>query len=112
MKNPLLASTLKLLAEQGKKGFYEGPIAESIIESTSKLGGFLTLDDLRKHDSEVVDPVSMELESDSQTGPLHLWEHPPNGQGIVAQMALGILAELERDAKIPKFTKNDHNSAK
>lgn len=76
------------------------------------LGGYLTLDDLKNHASEEVQPVSIRLDIISGKTSIDLWEHPPNGQGIVAQMALGILAELERDVMIPHFTPADHNSPK
>lgn len=81
------------------------------MKVSQKYGGYLTLDDLKNHSSEEVDPVSMRLDITSGKGSIDLWEHPPNGQGIVAQMALGILAELERDGKIPQFTVVDHNSS-
>jgi gamma-glutamyltranspeptidase/glutathione hydrolase len=42
---------------------------------------------------------------------VEVWEHPPNGQGIVALMALGIMEELERTGKIPRFSQAQHNSA-
>ncbi|KAF3769473.1 gamma-glutamyltranspeptidase [Cryphonectria parasitica EP155] len=112
IKNPLLAKTFRLLGEKGRTGFYEGPVAEAIIEISQKLGGYMTLDDLKAHRSEVVNPISIPLEFDKQGDSFHLWEHPPNGQGIVAQMALGILAQLENDEQIPVFTEDDHNSAK
>ncbi|KAI5290021.1 hypothetical protein KEM55_008683, partial [Ascosphaera atra] len=38
-----------------------------------------------------------------------VWEHPPNGQGIVALIALGVLQELAREGKIG-FTHDQHNS--
>lgn len=111
MKNPLLAQTLETLGERGKSGFYEGSVAEAIIQISEQLGGHLTLADLKEHTSEVVDPISLELTLHPGDPSIKLWEHPPNGQGIVAQMALGILAELERDGQIPKFSDKDHNSA-
>lgn len=112
MRNKHLARTFKLLAESGKSGFYEGRVAEAIVETSQKHGGYLTLDDLKSHANEEVEPVSMRLDLISGKTSIDLWEHPPNGQGIVAQMALGILAELERDGKIPHFTAVDHNSPK
>ncbi|KAI3397685.1 hypothetical protein diail_10454 [Diaporthe ilicicola] len=112
IRNRALARTFELLTEKGKSGFYEGSVAEAIIEVSQKHGGYMTLDDLKKHDSEAVEPVSIRLDLLSGNGSVDLWEHPPNGQGIVAQMALGILAELEKDGKIPTFTSADHNSSK
>lgn len=111
MKNPLLAKTFEILAEKGKSGFYEGPVAEAIIHISKKLGGYMTLADLKEHTSEIVEPIALELNLRSDDPPIKLWEHPPNGQGIVAQMALGILAELERERKIPSFSGEEHNSA-
>ncbi|KUI55567.1 Putative gamma-glutamyltransferase YwrD [Cytospora mali] len=110
-KNPLLANTFRKLAENGKSGFYDGPVAAAIIEISQQLGGYLSLDDLRNHQSEIAEPVSIRLDFDAEGNAIDLWEHPPNGQGIVAQMALGMLAELEREGKIPVFTRQDHNSA-
>lgn len=110
-KNPLLAKTFRSLVEKGKAGFYDGHIAEAIIEISQQLGGYLTLDDLRNHQSTITEPISIRLNLDSEEGDIDLWEHPPNGQGIVAQMALGILAELEKEGKIPSFTRQDHNTA-
>lgn len=120
-RNQLLAQTLRLLAEQGAPGFYEGPVAEAVVQVTQSLGGRLTLEDLRKHGergSEFTKAVSIRLDNDmlaqgeqSDGRQIHLWEHPPNGQGIVAQMALGILQELGNQERIPKFRPGDHNSS-
>ncbi|KAB5559731.1 nucleophile aminohydrolase [Coniochaeta sp. 2T2.1] len=121
-RNPLLAKTFRLLGEHGRTGFYEGPVAEAVVEVTRSLGGCLTLEDLRRHGergSEFTKAVSIRLGEDMMAqrdqpggGHIHLWEHPPNGQGIVAQLALGILKELDKEGNIPKFRPEDHNSSK
>jgi gamma-glutamyltranspeptidase/glutathione hydrolase len=120
-KNPFLAETFKSLAKDGKKGFYTGRIAEAIIKVTNDLGGLLVLEDLKNHmemGSEPVKAISKIFKSQGYgTGPgddsqgVEVWEHPPNGQGIVALMALGILEEMEKAGKIPKFKAEEHNSA-
>jgi gamma-glutamyltranspeptidase/glutathione hydrolase len=117
MKNPTIANTFKLLAKHGKKGFYEGEVAEQVVKVVSDLGGFLTLDDLKHHaetGSEPVDPISLKYTGqgigESTDGGIELWEHPPNGQGIVALMALGIIQTLEKEGKISKWSAKDHNT--
>lgn len=112
-KNPTLANTLRLMAKHGKKGFYEGEVAEQIVKVVSDLGGRMTLDDLKHHaetGSEEVDPVSMKVEGLGLKEPVELWEHPPNGQGLVALIAFGILQQLEKAGKIKPFTRADHNT--
>jgi gamma-glutamyltranspeptidase/glutathione hydrolase len=117
MKNPTIANTFKLLAKHGKKGFYEGEVAKQLVKVVSDLGGYLTLNDLKHHaetGSEPVEPISLKYTGqgvgDSPVGGIELWEHPPNGQGIVALMALGIIQELEKQGKIPRWSHKDHNS--
>ncbi|KAL5329137.1 hypothetical protein ACEPPN_002647 [Leptodophora sp. 'Broadleaf-Isolate-01'] len=107
-KNPNLARTFKTLGKEGKKGFYTGRIANEFVKVVQDLGGHLELEDLVHHmelGTERVDPISLTFNDE-----VEVWEHPPNGQGIVALMALGILEELERSGKIPKFADMKHNS--
>ena len=126
MKNPTLANTFRLLAKDGKKGFYEGEVAEALVKVVQDLGGHFTLEDLKNHmalGSEEVDAISLKFNGqgvgklqaqhmhDSSEEGVELWEHPPNGQGVVALMALGILQELEKMAKVRQFREKDHNSA-
>jgi gamma-glutamyltranspeptidase/glutathione hydrolase len=115
MKNPTLAKTFRSLAEQGKEGFYTGRIAEEIVKVIQDLGGHLELEDLKHHldvGSEPVEPISLKFNGLGlgENG-VELWEHPPNGQGIVALMALGIIQELEKQGKIPTFGPDDFNTA-
>lgn len=111
VKMPRLARTMRELAEKGRKGFYEGWVAEAIVEAVRARGGALSMEDLKRHGdegSEEVVPVSMEY------GGWKLWECGPNGQGLVALMTLGILEALEKRGAIPKLGQAGgykHNSA-
>lgn len=116
MKNPTLAKTFRTLAEEGKEGFYTGRIAEELVKVVRDLGGHLELEDLKHHldkGSEPVEPISVKFEGQNlgKEAGVELWEHPPNGQGIVALMALGIIQELEKQGKIPQFQSADFNTA-
>ena len=118
MKNPTLAQTFRTLAEEGKAGFYTGRIAEEIVKIVKEKGGHLELDDLKAHleaGSEPVEPISLKfrgqgLAAENEKEGIELWEHPPNGQGIVALIALGILQEMEKQGTIPTFKPEDFNT--
>jgi gamma-glutamyltranspeptidase/glutathione hydrolase len=114
-RNLALANTFRRLGQHGKSGFYEGPVAEAIVAAVSAQGGHLTLDDLRQHcerGSEETEPIRKRftaMGANSERGGLDVWEHPPNGQGLVALMALGILQLLFDQGKIAKWTPADHH---
>jgi len=84
-KNPYLANTLKLIAKKGRKGFYEGKVAQRISEFVIEQGGFLSYYDLKNHKSEWIEPVSTNYRG------YDIWELPPNGQGIAALQILNLL---------------------
>ena len=126
MKNPTLAQTFREVAKHGKAGFYTGRVAEELVKVLQSKGAFMTLDDLKNHmdkGSEEVDPIKLNFKGqgiakthgesmhDKSAEGVDVWEHPPNGQGIVALMALGILQILEEQGKVPSFKETDHNSA-
>ncbi|MHA2102942.1 MAG: gamma-glutamyltransferase [Candidatus Hodarchaeales archaeon] len=95
IKLPTLAKTMKLIAQLGKKGFYEGEIASSIIELLQSLGNVMTLDDLKNHQSSVVEPISVNYRG------IDIFEIPPNGQGLTALLALNILEEFNLNEMDP-----------
>ncbi|KAK0645169.1 putative gamma-glutamyltransferase YwrD [Lasiodiplodia hormozganensis] len=128
-RNPNLARTFMALATEGKRGFYTGRVAKAIVDAIKQGGGHMELEDLEDHMNRgphETEPISLKFRGqnirntagkkliNSSGGSDHfveLWEHPPNGQGIVALMALGILEELEQAGQIPTFTPADHNTA-
>ena len=112
--NRNLAAVFRRLAKDGKAGYYTGKTADAIVKVVQHLGGSITHEDLKYHmekGSEQVAPISLKFQGQGLKEPIQLWEHPPNGQGLVALMALGTLQELEKEGKIPKFQPKDHNSA-
>ena len=84
-RNLDLANTLRVIAKDGRKGFYEGEIANTIANFIQDQGGFLSYNDLKNHKSEWIDPVSTNYRG------YDIWELPPNGQGIAALQILNLL---------------------
>ncbi|MGI9333053.1 MAG: gamma-glutamyltransferase family protein [Gammaproteobacteria bacterium] len=83
--SPAMAECLRRLSRRGLRDFYEGSIAEALVAYARRTGGHLGADDLASHASEWVEPVSTEYRGHT------VWEMPPNGQGIAALQALGML---------------------
>jgi gamma-glutamyltranspeptidase / glutathione hydrolase len=84
-RNPYLAGTLEKISKGGRNEFYRGTIAKAIDAFMRQNGGFLTFDDLSRHHSEWVEPISSTYRG------YEVWELPPNGQGIATLQILNIL---------------------
>lgn len=84
-RNPDLAWSYRQIARQGRKGFYEGPIAERIEHLSHELGGTMTRADLAEYASRWADPISTTYRGWT------VYEMPPNGQGIGALAMLNIM---------------------
>ncbi|MEA2884532.1 MAG: gamma-glutamyltranspeptidase / glutathione hydrolase [Bradyrhizobium sp.] len=52
-----LAATLLAIAEQGPRGFYQGPVAEKLVQAVRDAGGIMTLDDLASYQAVIRKPV-------------------------------------------------------
>jgi gamma-glutamyltranspeptidase/glutathione hydrolase len=98
-RNPGLAHTLRKVAEGGKAVFYQGEIAEAIVQVVRQAGGCMTLDDLDAHQSTWDQPISTLYRG------LRVWECPPNGQGLAALLALNLLAGYDL-AGLPPLSPN------
>jgi gamma-glutamyltranspeptidase/glutathione hydrolase len=99
---PDQAETLDRIAESGGNGFYRGELAARIDAASSAGGGALTLQDLDAHRSEWVDPLSITYRG------VALHELPPNGQGLAALIALGILERFDMRQFAPDSTDSMH----
>jgi gamma-glutamyltranspeptidase/glutathione hydrolase len=82
------AHALRILAKEGPRAYYEGELAERIAAFIAQCGGAMTKEDLRAFKAEWVEPI----EKDYRGYTVH--EIPPNGQGIAALIALGILEKF------------------
>ncbi len=83
------ALALEKIAATKGKAFYKGDLAEKIESHARKQGAVMRATDLAAHQSDWVKPLQMDYRGYA------LHEIPPNGQGIVALIALGILGHFD-----------------
>jgi gamma-glutamyltranspeptidase/glutathione hydrolase len=82
---PALAATLRAIAAQGPRAFYEGPIAQDMLATVAGRGSVLTAQDFADHRGEVSTPIATDYRG------LEVLEIPPSGQGLTALVMLNIL---------------------
>src|SRR5216683_2132291 len=81
-----LAATLSAIAEQGPRGFYEGPVAERLVKAVRDAGGIMTLDDLKSYQAVIRAPVR-----GNYRGYDVISMPPPSSGGVVLLETLNIL---------------------
>jgi len=86
---PAAARTLRLIADTYGEAFYRGEVAQAIAAHAQAHGGAMTVADLAGYRPEWVDPIGKDYAGH------RLHEIPPNGQGIAALIALGILSHFD-----------------
>lgn len=87
-RRPQLAATLERIAATRGEAFYRGELADAIAACAAQDGGAMTKRDLEAHQCFWVAPSQLTYRD------VTLHEIPPNGQGLAAQIALGILRHL------------------
>lgn len=87
-----LADTLERIAREGRDGFYKGAVAEEMVSVLRDRGGLHALEDFARAAGDYETPISAEYRG------YRVFECPPNGQGIIALMLLGIMEGQEGDA--------------
>ena len=88
------AKTLREIGETQTESFYHGKLADQIDACSRKYGGYLRKADLEDFENEWVTPIRMNYRG------YEICELPPNGQGIIALMALNILKEFQFTEKL------------
>ena len=86
---PAAARSLKAIAATRGQALYGGEIAQAIEKFVAQHGGSLTAKDLAAYQPEWVEPIAQTYRGYT------LHEIPPNGQGIAALIALGILSHFD-----------------
>jgi gamma-glutamyltranspeptidase/glutathione hydrolase len=87
-----LARTFRTIAEGGAEAFYRGALAEKIATCVQSKGGYLTADDLAAHSATWETPISTTYRD------VEVLEHPPNGQGLAALIALNVIEGYDLEA--------------
>jgi gamma-glutamyltranspeptidase/glutathione hydrolase len=89
---PEHAATLEKIADTNGEAFYRGELADAMEAHSAANGGALRASDLAGHRPDWVTTI----DNDYRGYTVH--EIPPNGQGIVALIALGILQHFDMAA--------------
>ncbi len=84
-----MAQTLERIAATRGEAFYRGELADAIVRHASAHGGAHAQSDFERHTIDWVDPLAIDYRG------VTVHEIPPNGQGIAALMALGMLQTFD-----------------
>jgi gamma-glutamyltranspeptidase/glutathione hydrolase len=88
-RQPDLARTFRAVAEGGPDAFYRGRLAEQIAAAVQAQGGYLTARDMASHVATWETPIRTTYRG------VEVLEHPPNGQGLAALVALNVVEGYE-----------------
>jgi gamma-glutamyltranspeptidase/glutathione hydrolase len=97
-----VAHTLATIARTGGEAFYRGDLAAAMVAHAQAHGGAHTLPDFATHAADWVTPLAQPYRG------FAVHEIPPNGQGIAAQMALGMLEHFDLAALPPDSVAAQH----
>ena len=96
-KRPDLEKTFKLIASNGKDGFYKGDIAKAMVKAMNENDGLFSLTDFNNYKVQISEPIVA-----SYRGNLVFTAGPPSGGGITLLTALNILSFFD----LQKFNKD------
>ncbi|MGE0797512.1 MAG: gamma-glutamyltransferase family protein [Lautropia sp.] len=102
IRNPALAETLRAVARNGRAGFYDGAVASALVADLRHRGGSHTLADFAAAACQTTSTISTRYQG------FEIHGCPPNGQGVVALLALDVLAGLGLDRLDPASGERMH----
>lgn len=102
MRLSALAETMQSVARNGRAGFYEGPVAQSIVRAMNEGGAPWHLDDLKNHRGDWGSPITTNYRGYA------CYQHPPNSQGFVHLMVMNILENFDISAMGPESAEYVH----
>ena len=103
MKRPDLASTFQQISKNGSKGFYEGEVANKIVDAMNKNNGLITHEDLKNYKSFFRMPIDINYK-----GYKVFTAAPPSGGGITLLTSLSILNSIDINKYKSDATKTYH----
>ena len=89
-RNPDLAKTLETIGREGRDAFYEGELAQVMVDYLQRQGSAFTRADFADHESDWVEPACVAYRKGYE-----LCELPPNGQGFAALQMVNILKNVD-----------------
>src|SRR5690242_16874050 len=101
-ESPAMAATLEKIAASNGEAFYRGELAAAMAAHSRAHGGAHTTADFAAHTCEWVTPLALDYRG------VTVHEIPPNGQGIAALIALGILDNFDIAADGPDSVPSQH----
>jgi gamma-glutamyltranspeptidase/glutathione hydrolase len=97
IRQPELAATLQAMAEQGRDGFYRGPLARRLAEGVRQAGGIWTLDDLAGYRTAWREPLRYPLADQREL----ISSPPPSAGGVALAQSLAMLQRLPWQSAAP-----------
>ena len=97
-----MATTLSAIAETNGEAFYRGALADAMVKHASASGSVHARADFERHTVDWVTPVAVDYRG------VTIHEIPPNGQGIAALMALGMLESFDLSSMPPDSVASQH----
>jgi len=82
-----LADALEMIAREGRSAFYEGELAQEMVETLQEKGGLHEMADFAKAAGEYVTPITTNFRGHT------VHECPPNGQGVIALLLLNMFEQ-------------------